>query len=92
MSYVIVAKGTGLIVTDGPNKTRAYKTHGAAQATRTRLCRKAGWSVSELHIVARDTYQAPKITVKNLMSGKPVEIDADTPYFLDPSKETYWSM
>jgi hypothetical protein len=30
MSYVIVAKGTGLIVTDGPNKTRAYKTFGAA--------------------------------------------------------------
>ena len=32
MSYVIVAKGTGLIVTDGPNKTRAYKTWGAAKA------------------------------------------------------------
>ena len=42
MSYVIVAKGTGLIVTDGPNKTRAYKTFGAAKATRTRLCTKAG--------------------------------------------------
>ncbi len=38
MSYVIVAKGTGLIVTDGPNKTRAYKTFPAAAATRTRLC------------------------------------------------------
>ena len=29
--------------------------------------------------------------VKNLMSGKMVEIDFRTPYYLDPSRETYWS-
>ena len=92
MSYVIVAKGTGLIVTDGPNKTRAYKTFGAAKATQTRLCRKAGWSINELNIVARDTYVAPKITVRNLMSGKDVTIDADTPWCCNPARETYWSM
>jgi hypothetical protein len=92
MSYVIVAKGTGLIVTDGPNKTRAYKTFGSARATRTRLCRKAGWNESQLKIVARDTYTAPKITVKNLMSGKDVTIDADTPWCCNPASETYWSM
>ena len=92
MSYVIVATGTGLIVTDGPNKTRAYKTFGAAKATRTRLCNKAGWSVNELNIVARDTYRAPKVTVKNLMSGQDVEIDADTPWCCRPDSETYWSM
>ena len=34
--FYIVAKGTGLIVTDGPHQTRAYKTFGAARATRTR--------------------------------------------------------
>jgi hypothetical protein len=92
MSYVIVSKGTGLIVTDGPNKTRAYKTFGAAKATRTRLCNKAGWNEGQLNIVARDTYQAPKITVRNLMSGKPVTIDADTPWSCNPASETYWSM
>jgi hypothetical protein len=31
-------------------------------------------------------------TVTNLMSGKPVEIAADTPLCCDPSSETYWSM
>ena len=92
MSYVIVAKGTGLIVTDGPRQGRAYKTWGAAQATRTRLCRKAGWTVDQLNIVDRASYTAPKITVKNLMSGKPVEIDADTPWCCNPASETYWSM
>ena len=92
MSYVIVSKGTGLIVTDGPNTIRAYKTFGAAKATQTRLCRKAGWSINELNIVARDTYRAPQVTVRNLMSGKDVVIDADTPWCCNPASETYWSM
>lgn len=36
---------------------------------------------------------APKfITVKNLMSGKDVQIAADTPLCCNPSSETYWSM
>ena len=91
MSYVIVAKGTGLIVTDGPNKTRAYKTFGAAKATRTRLCTKAGWSEDQLNIVSRDTYTAPRITVRNLMTGKPVEIDADTHWACRVDSEAYWS-
>ena len=31
-------------------------------------------------------------TVRNLMSGKEVEIAVDTPLCCDPSKETYWCM
>jgi len=30
--------------------------------------------------------------VRNLMSGKMVEIAEDTPMACDPSSETYWSM
>ena len=92
MSYVIVAKGTGLIVTDGPNKTRAYKTWGAAKATRTRLCRKAGWKFNELTIVEQRSYRAPMKKVHNLMTGVEIEIPADTPRCCDPSSELYWSM
>jgi hypothetical protein len=92
MSYYIVAKGTGHIVTDGPNRTRAYKTFGAARATRTRLCNKAGWSVSDLTIIATKHYQPRTKTVKNLMTGQPVEIDVNTPRACDPSSELYWSM
>ena len=32
------------------------------------------------------------VTVKNLMSGKDVEIDRDTPWCCNPASETYWSM
>lgn len=33
-----------------------------------------------------------KIKVTNLMSGKEVEIDEDTPRCCDPSSELYWCM
>ena len=89
--FYIVAKGTGLIVTDGPNKTRAYKTYGAARATRTRLCRKAGWSVSDLSIVATRHYQPRMVEKTNLMTGQKFMEDVNTPYFCSPSSETYWS-
>ena len=90
--FYIVAKGTGLIVTDGPNKTRAYKTFGAAQGTRTRLCRKAGWTVSELNIVGTKHYRTRMVERTNIMSGQKFQEDVNTPYFCSPSSETYWSM
>jgi len=31
-------------------------------------------------------------TVRSLMTGKEIEIAADTPLCLDPSSETYWCM
>jgi len=31
-------------------------------------------------------------TVKNLMTGKDIQIAQDTPYCCDPSQERYWSM
>ncbi len=92
MSYVIVAKGTGLIVTDGPNKTRAYKTYGAARATRTRLCNKAGWSVADLSIIDTKYYKPKMVTRTNIMTGQEFEEDVNTPYFCSPSSESYWSM
>ena len=90
--YYIVAKGTGLIVTDGPNRTRAYKTHGAAQATRTRLCRKAGWSVDELNIIATTHYRPRMVERTNLMTGQKYQEDVNTPNFCSPSSESFWSM
>jgi len=90
--YYIIVRATGLIATDGPNKARSYKTRGAAQATRTRLCRKAGWSAGELSIVDIKDYKPRMVTRKNLMSGAEFQEDVNTPYFCSPSSETYWSM
>jgi hypothetical protein len=90
--YYIIVRATGLIATDGPNKARSYKTRSAAQATRTRLCRKAGWSAGELSIVDIKDYKPKMVTRKNLMSGAEFQEDVNTPYFCSPSSETFWSM
>lgn len=40
----------------------------------------------------RFEYHPSKVTVKNLMTGKDVEIDRDTPRCCNPASETFWSM
>jgi hypothetical protein len=90
--FYIVARGTGLIVTDGPNRTRAYKTFGSARATRTRLCNKAGYAVDQLSIIDTRYYKPRMVTRKNLMSGKTFEEDVNTPNCCSPASETFWSM
>jgi hypothetical protein len=92
MSYYIIARATGLIVTDGPNRTRSYKTFGAARATRTRLCNKSGWAVDELSIVDTQHYKPRTVTRKNLMSGAEYQEDVNTPLCCSPASETFWSM
>ena len=92
MSYYVIARATGLIVTDGSNHTRMYKTFAAARATRTRLCNKAGWSAGELSIVDTKTYQPRTVTRKNLMSGIEYQEDVNTPLCCSPASETFWSM
>ena len=91
-SYYVVSKGSGVIVNDGPNKNRAYKTFGAAMATRTRLCRKSGWNISELSIIATSHYKPRMVTRTNLMTGQEFEEDVNTPNCCSPSSETFWSM
>ena len=92
MSYYVISKGSGLIVNDGPAKTRAYKTFGAAMATRTRLCRKSGWNISELSIIATSNYKPRMVTRANLMTGETFEEDVNTPNCCSPASETFWSM
>ena len=92
MSYYIISRGTGLIVTDGPNKTRAYKTFGAAQATRTRVCRKADWSIEDLDIVSTELYTPRRVERTNLMTGQKFQEDVNTPLCCSPASETFWSI
>ena len=90
--YYIVSRGTGLIVTDGPNRTRAYKTFGAARATRTRLCNKAGYNAGDLSIVDTRHYKPKMVTRTNLMTGQEYQEDVNTPRFCSPASESFWSM
>jgi hypothetical protein len=40
----------------------------------------------------RIEFHATMQTVKNLMTGKDIQIDRDTPWCCNPASETYWSM
>ena len=82
--------------TDGRTKTgeRLYSTTvwtGKDEASMQR-------EVQELHIhhyprsQFRMEYCPAMKTVRNLMSGKDVQISHDTPRSCDPSSELYWSM
>ena len=42
--------------------------------------------------VLNPNFEFPKKTVKNLMTGKDVQIEADTPWCCNPASEKYWSM
>jgi hypothetical protein len=42
--------------------------------------------------VLNPNFVFPMKTVKNLMTGKLVQIEADTPWCCNPASETYWSM
>lgn len=39
----------------------------------------------------RIEYDPAMMTVKNLMTGKDVQIPSDTPWCCNPASETYWS-
>jgi len=94
MSFVVVNTSTRCAVRHPRTGRDSYSTKAAADAARTKYFRHAGYLSSELEVMTIDTYRAqvPTITVKNLISGKDVQIAADTPTYCNPSTETYWSM
>jgi hypothetical protein len=73
---------------------RYFKTAGGAKRSQTCSNRNAGRYA--YHMMSEEAfnklYPVGKRVVKNLMSGKDVEIDADTPWCCNPASETYWSM
>ena len=93
MIYVVVDVNSKCRVRNPRTGRESYSTKAAAEAALTRYCRQAGYTRSMLTVMEGSVYRAqvPMITVTNLMSGKPVQIAADTPWSCNPSSETYWS-
>lgn len=93
MSYVVVNVDSKVRVRHPRTGRETYRTKAAADAALTRYCTQAGYTRNMLAVMSYAEYRAqvPMITVINLMSGKPVEIAADTPWSCNPSSEAYWS-
>jgi len=79
-----------------------YKTMAAAQAQLTRMHRKhvktEDSATSPLYTaaIAEAAYYASniekKVTRKNMMTGKEYTESVNTPNYMSPSSESYWSM
>lgn len=74
---------------------RAIQTTVIPNITEKLMAKTVALLVAEQYPVAlgyRVEYHPSTVTVKNLMTGQPVEIDRDTPWCCNPASETYWSM
>ena len=81
--------------TDFPHQDKRYfKTLAGAKRSATCANRNAGKFVYNYVEESRFDLKYPIGTkkVKNLMTGKEIEIAADTPWCCNPASETYWSM
>lgn len=86
MSFVVYhIKSTQLL--------KIFNKESSAKRSTTCANRNAG---AEVYAYASEDFYNRRIvykkTVKNLISGKDVVIDSNTPNYCDPSSETYWSM
>lgn len=90
MSYVIYNIESTIMHTTRKRKER-WATIAAAKAEMTR----AGLSSDEFAIAETGLFYSEiekQEVVKNMMSGKEVVQGVNTPSYLDPSSEAYWSM
>ena len=97
MGYIVYHKASTAIPVTLRNKV--YKTHGAAQAWITRLGKgmiedadhpKFNYAIAEVEYYHKHIER--QVVRKNLMNGAEYEESVNTPLFMSPSSETYWSM
>ena len=76
----------------------SYESYNVAKAQATRLNNKAGTTLQQPVFVAmsfeeyRREHPIKMVERINMMSGLPYMEAEDTPCFMSPSCETYWSM
>lgn len=68
------------------------ETERGAKISAKRMSNKTGQDVRAISDDELDNVVVPMKTVKNLMTGKEVQIPVNTPHCCDPSTETYYSM
>jgi len=77
---------------DSTQKLKAFDTAAGAKRSTTAMNRNAGSvEYAMAHESYYQTFVVHKKIVKNLMTGKDVEIDSNTPWCCNPASETFWS-
>ena len=86
-----------------PDHRQSYKTMAAAKAALTRMSKRYRADLLETvndpvfrYAIAEADYFHKSIeksrTTSNMMSGKPIVEPVNTPNYMSPSSEAYWSM
>lgn len=92
MSFVVYFKDDTRLVY-GYNKW--FATERAAKAAATRYCNKTGTDRDTVAVADELTFTRDiekQVERKNMMSGKPYMEPINTPAYMSPSCESYWSM
>ena len=84
-----------------PDHRQVYKTMASAKAGLTRICKASGLLPTDVNypefrlaICDYDLFHRlveKKVKKKNMMNGEEFMEPVNTPYYLSPSSETYWS-
>lgn len=92
MSFVVYHTDSTILL-ERTNKT--YATKGAAKAALTRYSKQISINVEEYSITDAVNFYTnveKKVTRKNLMSGLEYQEPVNTPNYMSPACESYWSM
>jgi hypothetical protein len=102
--FVVYHKQTTQIVGKDlqPDHRKSYKSHSAALAAITRAANKAGiLEVDPMHpkfvygVARKEGFHQTiekKVVRTNMMTGEDYSETVNTPIYMSPSSETYWSM
>lgn len=92
MAFVVYHTASTILL---ERNNQNYATKGAAKAALTRYSKKIAINVEEYSItdaVNFFTNVEKKVTRKNLMSGLEYQEPVNTPNYMSPACESYWSM
>ena len=105
MYYIYEKSSTYIIGKDGtPDHRASYKTHAAAKAAITRICKASGLmlvdadyplytlAIAEAAYFHKSIEKSVKRTVLEGFGGKEYYEPINTPNYMSPSSESYWSM
>lgn len=91
MAFVVYHTASTILL----ERKNTYATKGAAKAALTRYSKKFAINVEEYSITDAVNFYTnveKKVTRKNLMSGLDYQEPVNTPNYMSPAFETYWSM
>jgi len=93
MVYVVYHNATTYLI-KAKNGLNYFASAGAAKAARTRHCNKTGEMVADYSVAEVDDFREnieKKVEKVSMMSGLKYMERVNTPSYMSPASEAYWS-